>query len=72
MQSIYFDSADQAGTAAASLRRRGIWAVVHFNPPDNPDGGALRLLLTAQHEVDQILRVVDLVNEVIEAIGVLF
>jgi 8-amino-7-oxononanoate synthase len=72
MQSIYFDSVDEAATAAASLRRRGIWTVVHFNPPDNPHGGALRLLLTAQHEVGQILRVVDLVNEVIEATGVLF
>jgi 8-amino-7-oxononanoate synthase len=65
MQSLYFDTVGAAAKATSRLRRRGIWTVVQFDPEDNPDGGAIRLLFTARHEAGAVEWVIAAVNEVI-------
>ena len=54
IQSILFDSPRQAYALASKLRKRGIWGVLQFQPPDHPNGSALRFLVSAHHNPQHI------------------
>jgi 8-amino-7-oxononanoate synthase len=49
VQSIGFATPQAATDACLALRRAGIWAVLQLGPPENPHGGAIRFVLTAEH-----------------------
>ena len=50
IQTLHFARPQDAETAGRELRRMGIWAVLQFNPPDHPNGGVLRFILSAHHK----------------------
>jgi 8-amino-7-oxononanoate synthase len=49
IQTIGFATPLAARVVAASLRRQGVWPVLQLWPPERPQGGVLRFVLTAQH-----------------------
>lgn len=50
IQTIPFANPRTAEAAGRELRRRDIWAVLQFKPPDHPTGAVLRFVLTARHK----------------------
>jgi 8-amino-7-oxononanoate synthase len=54
IQSLRLQSGAMATIAASTLRRHGIWPVLQLAPPEEPGGGAIRFVLTALHQVEDI------------------
>ncbi|MCB0208580.1 MAG: pyridoxal phosphate-dependent aminotransferase family protein [Anaerolineae bacterium] len=58
IQTVRFATPRAAEITARKLRRKGIWTVLQFKPPDYPQGGVLRFILTAQHTEADIHRAI--------------
>ena len=61
-QAIYTPTPLAALRLGRHLRRAGIWPVAQFRPPDNPGGGAVRLLFSAQHTPADLERLVAVIR----------
>jgi 8-amino-7-oxononanoate synthase len=59
IQTLFFPTASAAWQAALRFRKRGIWPVLQLHPPDNPQGGALRFLITADHTEEDLARLAE-------------
>jgi 8-amino-7-oxononanoate synthase len=66
IQTLFLPSAQLAWQAARVMRQRGVWTVLQIHPPDNPGGGALRFILTADHSPDAIDQAAGVICEVLE------
>lgn len=58
IQTLPFIHAETAEQVASRLWRQGIWPVLQFHPPDNCTGAVVRFILTADHSIQDIDRVV--------------
>ncbi|MDR4508915.1 MAG: hypothetical protein MRJ65_11900 [Candidatus Brocadiaceae bacterium] len=49
---------------AGRLRRKRIWALLQMNPPDNPNGGVIRFVITCRHKEDDIHEAITALSHV--------
>lgn len=61
-QAIYTATPHEALRLGRRLRQAGVWPVVQLRPPDNPGGGAVRLLFSAHHEPAEVERLVEVIS----------
>ncbi len=70
IQSLHFAERSAAQVAARSLRRKGIWTVLHHNPADAPSVSVLRFIVTRLHTAPVIARAAGTIAKVVKRLGV--
>jgi len=65
IQSISCRTTREAVFLFRALRQHGVWSVPQAHPRDHPQGGVLRLVITAQHELSEIVSVAELLNRIL-------
>jgi len=63
IQTILFRTKSVAVEVAGHLRRMGLWILLQLGPPDIPQGGAIRFVITALHKRKDIKSAVDAIKK---------
>jgi 8-amino-7-oxononanoate synthase len=64
VQSWYVACGQRAAAAHRALLARGVWSILHCDPPDAPGRAALRFVVTAAHSEPILARALDAIRVV--------